>query len=67
MSPWAAWTQPDRTVGVGYQIGSVSLGSSEAFRQIGHSMFTLLVAVLGGTFARHRYRTCVMERSVSAS
>ena len=43
--PWTAWTQPDRTVGVGYQIGTVSLCSSEAFRRIGHSMFTLLVAV----------------------
>jgi hypothetical protein len=62
MPPWAAWTEPDRSVGVGYQIGTVSLRSSEAFRQIGHSMFTLLVAVLGGTFARHRYRISVMNR-----
>jgi hypothetical protein len=61
-TPWAAWTEPDRTVGVGYQLGTVSLRSSEAFRQIGHSMFTLLVAVLGGTFARHRYRKSVMNR-----
>jgi hypothetical protein len=66
-SPWAAWTEPDRTVGVGYKIGTVSLVSSEAFRQIGHSMFTLLVAVLGGSFARHRYRTSVMDRTVSES
>ncbi len=54
--PSVAWTEPDRTIGVGYQIGTVSLGSSEAFRQIGHSIFTLLMAVLGGTFARYRYR-----------
>jgi hypothetical protein len=60
--PWAAWTEPDRTIGVGYQIGTVSLRSSEAFRHIGQSMFTLLVAVLGGTFARHRYRISVRER-----
>ena len=57
--PSVAWTEPDRTVGVGYQIGTVSLHSSEAFRQIGHSMFALLIAVLGGTFARFRYRTNV--------
>jgi hypothetical protein len=62
VQPWTAWTEPDRTVGVGYQIGTVSLCSSEAFRRIGHSMFTLLVAVLGGTFARHRYRNSMMSR-----
>ena len=59
--PLVAWTEPDRTVGVGYQIGTVSLHSSEAFRQIGHSMFTLLIAVFGGTFARYRYR--ISERN----
>jgi hypothetical protein len=62
---WTAWNQPDRTVGVGYQIGTVSLCSSEAFRRIGHSMFTLLVAVLGGTFARYRYRIGVTARPES--
>ena len=29
--PLTAWTEPDRTVGVGYQIGTVSLNSAEAF------------------------------------
>jgi hypothetical protein len=53
--PWSAWTKPDRTVSVGFPIGSVQLSSSEAFRQIGHSMCALLVAVLGATFARYRY------------
>ncbi len=62
MPAWAAWTEPDRTVGVGYQIGTVALRSSDAFRQIGHSMFTLLVAVLGGSFARNRYRGSVINR-----
>ncbi len=56
---WAAWTQPDRTVSVGYPIGTVQLSSSEAFRQIGHSMFALLMAVLGATFARYRYHANV--------
>jgi hypothetical protein len=55
--PSVAWTEPDRTIG-----GTVSLSSSEAFRRIGHSMFTLLVAVLGGMFARHRYRNSIMNR-----
>jgi hypothetical protein len=58
-SQWAAWNEPDRTIGVGYPIGTVPLCSSEAFRRIGHAMFTLVFAVLGGTFARHRYRISV--------
>jgi hypothetical protein len=61
-TPWAAWTEPDRTVGVGYRIGTVSLRSSEAYRQIGHSIFTLLAAVVGGTFTRHRFRKSVLNR-----
>jgi len=55
VSRWSAWSEPDRTNGDGYQIGTLSLVSSEAFRQIGHSLATLLVAVLGGTYARRRY------------
>jgi hypothetical protein len=66
-TPWAAWTEPDRTVGVGYRIGPVSLRSSEAFRQIGHSMVTLVVAILGGTFARRRYRNRDSEMPGSQS
>ena len=54
-SRWSAWSRPDRTVGVGYPIGTVSLVSSEAFRQIGHSLAALLAAVLGGLHARGRY------------
>jgi hypothetical protein len=65
-SQWAAWTEPDRTIGVGYAIGTVPLCSSEAFRRIGHAMFTLLFAVLGGRFARHRYRMNV-NRSPDAN
>jgi hypothetical protein len=61
-SQWAAWTEPDRIVGVGYPIGTVPLCSSEAFRRIGHAMFTLLAALFGGTFARYRYRTSLMGR-----
>jgi hypothetical protein len=55
-SRWSAWSQPDRSNGVGYQIGTGALVSSEAFRQIGHSMVALLVGVLGGIYARGRCR-----------
>jgi hypothetical protein len=62
-SRWSAWSEPDRTNGVGYPIGTVSLVSSEASRQIGHSMATLLVGVLGGVYARGRYRAWAMWES----
>jgi hypothetical protein len=55
-SSWSAWNEPDRSNGVGYQIGTVSLVSSEAFRQIGHSLATLLAGVLGGVYARSRHK-----------
>jgi hypothetical protein len=58
-SRWSAWSEPDRTNGVGYPIGTVFLVSSEAFRQIGHSMAALLVGVLGGVYARGRYTAWV--------
>jgi hypothetical protein len=61
-SNWAAWTEPDRTNGVGYRLGTVSLVSSEAYRQIGHSMMTLLVGVLGAVYARRRYHAADAER-----
>ena len=61
---WDAWTQPDRTVGSGYLIGTVQLSSSEAYRQIGHAMSALLLAVLGATFARHRYRASFASSQV---
>jgi hypothetical protein len=53
VSRWTAWTTPDRQNGVGYGIGTVILVSSEPFRQIGHSLFTLLIAALAGIYARH--------------
>jgi hypothetical protein len=52
---WAAWNATDRSNGVGYQIGTVLLVSSDPFRQIGHSLATLLLALLGGVYARGRY------------
>jgi hypothetical protein len=64
VSRWAAWTETDRNIGVGYQIGTVSLVSSEAFRQIGHSLVTMLVSALGGLYARNRYQAWAAERPV---
>jgi hypothetical protein len=55
-SRWSTWNEPGRAIGVNYQIGNVILISPEAFRQIGHSLVTLLLAVLGGVYARSRYR-----------
>ena len=48
-------------------IGTVALCSSEAFRRIGHAMFTLLVAVLGGSYARRRYRKSIIGRTTVGS
>ena len=67
LSRWAEWTQPDRVISSRIQFATVPLSSSEAFRQIGHSMFTLLVAILGATFARHRYRVSMRDRPASQS
>jgi hypothetical protein len=66
-SRWAEWTQPDRVISSRIQTAPVALCSSEAFRQIGHSMFTLIVAVLGATFARHRYLARMTDRPTSHS
>jgi hypothetical protein len=52
---WAAWTEVDRSDGVGYQIGRFSLVSTAPFRRIGHSLLTLVLAGLGGVYARRRY------------
>jgi hypothetical protein len=60
-SRWSAWNQADRTYGLGYPIGTVSLVSSEAFRQIGHALATLLVAVLGGSYAQRRFRAVTRD------
>jgi hypothetical protein len=53
-SRWSVWTEPDRSTGVGYQLGPIALVSSEPFRTIGHSMFVLLLGMLGGACARRR-------------
>jgi hypothetical protein len=62
VSRWVAWTTPDHDNGVGYQIGTVSLVSSAPFRQIGHSLLTLLIAALAGIYARHVFDTRTVRR-----
>ncbi len=59
---WAVWTEPDRTSGLGAAVGSVMLSSPEPYRLIGHSLITLVVAALGGLYARHRYDGCCATR-----
>lgn len=51
-SAWSNWTVPDQYTGLGESIGNVPLVSSEPFRRIGHSLFALLCALLGGALAR---------------
>jgi hypothetical protein len=58
---WTVWSSPDRTYGVGHQIGTVTLASSTAFRQIGRSLTTILVAILGGLYTRRRFRRRAAE------
>jgi hypothetical protein len=53
-SPWAVWTTPDRSSGVGYQVGSIALAIPEPFHQVGHSLMILLFAACGGYYARSR-------------
>lgn len=58
-SRWAAWAEPDRGTGVGAMVGNVFLTSPEPYRLIGHSLSTLVVAVMGGLYARRRHdRSC---------
>jgi len=59
----STWSEPDCTNGVGYAIGRDSLVTSEAFRQIGHSMAALLVGVPGGVYAQGRYGAWAMKHN----
>jgi hypothetical protein len=52
---WNAWTEPDRSDGVGWQIGNFALQSTAPFRRIGHSLLTFACAALGGAYAGRRY------------
>ena len=51
---WDLWTAPDRSGGVGYQIGTIGLINSEPFRTIALSTTVLLFGVLGALYARRR-------------
>jgi hypothetical protein len=50
-SQWSALTKPDHVTGVDLQVSLFTLASPEAFRRIGHSLLTLIFALLGGLYA----------------
>ena len=52
---WNAWTTPDRSDGVGWQVGNFTLQSTAPFRRIGHSLLTFACAALGGAYAGRRF------------
>jgi hypothetical protein len=54
-SDWTTWWEPDRKSGANLRLGNFALVSPETFRRIGHSLFTLVLAALGGLYARGRY------------
>jgi hypothetical protein len=56
-SPWAAWTATDRETGSGTTIGGVSFAIPDSFQRIGHSLFCLLAALIGGMITRYLYST----------
>lgn len=64
---WAVWTEPDRGSGVGATIGSIYMTSPEPYQLIGHSLLTLVVAALGGLYARRRYDRCCASRPLAGS
>lgn len=59
---WAVWTEPDRDSGVGAAVGGVFLASPWPYRLIGHSLLTLVVATMGGLYARRRHDLCHTTR-----
>jgi hypothetical protein len=67
-SRWAIWTEPERSYrgGRGQRIsavwvGNVVLASPESFQRIGHSLLTLVVALIGGIVTR----SCFVPRQSS--
>jgi hypothetical protein len=60
-SPWEAWTVPDRELNVNARWrddpSGISVFSPEPFRRIGHSLFCLLIALVGGLVTRYFHAT----------
>jgi hypothetical protein len=58
-SPWHAWSTPDRELNMNPSpnLGGISVFSPEPFRRIGHSLFCLLIALLGGLVTRYFHAT----------
>jgi hypothetical protein len=53
-SQWQNWSYADISTGAGEQVGGITVQASTTLRQIGHSLFTLMFATLGGTYAGRR-------------
>jgi hypothetical protein len=51
-SVWSMWTALDLSGGIKVSVGNVWLMSSESFQRVGHSLFCLLFAQLGGVVTR---------------
>jgi hypothetical protein len=58
-SPWQAWSTPDRELNLNPPPtpGGISVFSPEPFRRIGHSLFCLLIALIGGFVTRYFHAT----------
>jgi hypothetical protein len=58
-SPWQAWSTPDRELNLNPPPtpGGISVFSPEPFRRIGHSLFCLLIALVGGLVTRYFHAT----------
>lgn len=54
-SRWATWTEPNGANFSPVQVGHINLLSPETYRRIGHCLFTLLFAALGGLYAGRRF------------
>ena len=57
ISAWDIWTMPDRGAGGELVAGGFLLMSPVTFRRIGHAIFCLLIALVGGLLTRHLHAT----------
>lgn len=56
-SAWASWTEADRSVHISYGPEGGLRGAPHPFMRIGHSLFCLLAALVGGLITRHLHAT----------
>jgi hypothetical protein len=53
-TPWTYWNDLDPNLNL---IGSHPVASSDRFRQVGHALFALVIAAIGGWLVRTAYET----------